>query len=112
MVSAAQIKAVHAALSQNLPHETMLRDAIKARLRGVAEDDGSAWPFRILAHEIAQPTPAMTDIINNVMRPLFSQLFELVGALIGHPVADERTRLSVRTASWANSSFTCLRARF
>jgi AcrR family transcriptional regulator len=80
LVSAAQINAVRAALSQNTPPETMLREAIKARLRGVAAGDQSAWLFRILAHEIAQPTPTMTGIMNDVLRPLYSQLFEMVGA--------------------------------
>jgi AcrR family transcriptional regulator len=93
MVSVAQIEAVRTALSQNTPPEIMLREAIKARLRGVAAGDRSAWLFRILAHEIAEPTPAMTGIMNDVMRPLYSQLFEMVGTLIGLPAADEQTRL-------------------
>lgn len=93
MVSVAQINAVRAALSQHSAPETMLREAIKARLRGVAAGDQSAWLFRILAHEIAEPTPAMTGIMNDVMRPLYTQLFEIVGALIGLPAADEQTRL-------------------
>jgi len=97
LVSVAQIGAVRAALGQNSPPEAMLREAIKARLRGVASGDKSGWLFRILAHEIAQPTPAMSEIMNGVLRPLHNQLFETVGLLIGLPATNEQTRLCARS---------------
>ena len=90
LVSVARIEAVLAALNQKAPPETILREAIKARLRGVAAGDQNGWLFRILAHEIAQPTPAMTHIIESVLRPLYNQLCEVVGALIGLPAARRR----------------------
>ncbi len=93
LVSVARIEAVRAAFNKNGPPDTILREAIKARLRGIATGDENGWLFRILAHEIAQPTPAMTKVIDNVLRPLYNQLYEIVGALIGLPTADERTRL-------------------
>src|SRR6266849_4508982 len=93
LFSAARIEAVRAALNQKAPPETILREVIKARLRGVAASDQKGWLFRILTHEIAQPTPAMTRIINTVSRPLYNQLCETVGTLIGLPGADEQTRL-------------------
>ncbi len=93
LVSVARIEAVRAALNQKAPPETILREAIKARLRGVASGDPNGWLFRILAHEIAEPTPAMTRIIESVVRPVYNQVYEIVGALIGLPAADEQTRL-------------------
>jgi len=93
MVSIAQIEAVRAAFNQKAPPETILREAIKVRLRGIAAGDHSGWLFRILAHEITQPTPAMRHVIDSVLRPLYNQLHEIVGALIGLPAADEQTRL-------------------
>jgi hypothetical protein len=93
LVSVARIEAVRAALDQKAPPETILRKAIKARLRGLASADANGWLFRILAHEIAQPTPAMTRVIDDVLRPLYNRLYEIVGALIGVPAADDRTRL-------------------
>jgi len=93
LVSVARIGAVHAALNQKAPPETVLRAAIKARLQGVAASDQSRWLFRILAHEITQPTPAMTRLIESVLRPLYNQLYEIVGALIGLPADDEQTHL-------------------
>jgi TetR/AcrR family transcriptional regulator, regulator of cefoperazone and chloramphenicol sensitivity len=93
LVSAARIDAVRAALNQKAPPETILREVIKARLRGVATGDQHGWLFRILAHEIAQPTPAMARLTDRIFRPLYSQLCEVVGALIGLPAAAEQTRL-------------------
>ncbi len=89
----ARLEAVRAALNQKAPPEIILREVIKARLHGVAAGDQNGWLFRILAHEIAQPTPAMTRIMHRVSRPLYNQLCEIVGALIGLPAADEQTRL-------------------
>ena len=93
LVSVARLDAVRAALNQKAPPETILREAIRAKLRGVAADDRSGWLFRILAHEIAQPTPAMTRVVKSVLRPLYNQVYEIVGALIGLPAGDEQTRL-------------------
>ncbi|MGD0295614.1 MAG: CerR family C-terminal domain-containing protein [Bryobacteraceae bacterium] len=93
LVSVARLDAVRAALNQKAPPETILREAIKARLRGVAASDHSGWLFRIVAHEMTQPTPAMTHVVNSVLRPLYNQVYEIAGALIGLPAADEQTRL-------------------
>jgi AcrR family transcriptional regulator len=93
LVSAARLEAVRATLNQKAPPEIILREAIKARLRGVAAADQAGWLFRILAHEFAQPTPAMARILNGVARPVYKQLCEIVGALIGLPADNEKTRL-------------------
>jgi len=93
LFSASKIEAVRAAFNQKAPPETILRDVVKARLRGVAASDQKGWLFRILTHEIAQPTPAMARIINTVSRPLYNQMCEIIGTLTGLPAADEKTRL-------------------
>ncbi len=93
LVSVARLDAVRTSLNQKAPPETILREAIRARLRGVAAGDQSGWLFRILAHELTQPTPAMTRVVKSVLRPLYNQVYEIVGALIGLPAADEQTRL-------------------
>jgi AcrR family transcriptional regulator len=93
LVSVARLDAVRTALNQNAPPETILREAIRARLRGVVVGDQSGWLFRIVAHELVQPTPAMTRVVKSVLRPLYNQVYENVGAMIGLPAADERTRL-------------------
>jgi TetR/AcrR family transcriptional regulator, regulator of cefoperazone and chloramphenicol sensitivity len=93
LVSVARMEAVLAVLNQKAPPETILREVIKARLRGAAVGDQNGWLFRILAHEIAEPTPAMTHIMNSIWRPIYNQLCASVGALIELPAANEKTRL-------------------
>jgi TetR/AcrR family transcriptional regulator, regulator of cefoperazone and chloramphenicol sensitivity len=92
-VRAAQVEAIRDALDQNAPPEDILRAVIRARLRGVSRGDAPDWHFQILAHELAQPTPALRQLIHKVARPIFKRLLELIGGMIGLPSDDDKTRL-------------------
>jgi AcrR family transcriptional regulator len=92
-VQAAQIEAVRNALDQEAPPEDILRAVIRARLRGVWRRDLPDWHVRILAHELALPTPALRRLINKVARPIYKRLLDLIGAMIGLPPNDDKTRL-------------------
>lgn len=92
-VHAAGIDAIRNALDQAAPPEEILRAVIRARLRSICRGDRPDWHFRILAHELAQPTPALEQLINNVGRPLFTRLLELIGRMLGLPATDDKTRL-------------------
>jgi hypothetical protein len=46
-----------------------------------------------MAHELAQPTPALRRLVNKAGQPLFHRLLELIGGMIGLPAEDENTRL-------------------
>jgi TetR/AcrR family transcriptional regulator, regulator of cefoperazone and chloramphenicol sensitivity len=93
LISAARIEAVRAAFNEKGPPEEILRSAIKARLRGVASGDEEGLLVRITAHEIAQPTPAMTRFMNRVSKPLYKQFCEMIGALLDLPPDHKKTRL-------------------
>lgn len=92
-LQAAHIEAIRSALDQNLPPDKILRAVIRARLRSICRRDLPDWHFRILAHELAQPTPALEQLINKVGRPIFNRLLDLIGRMIGLPPDDEKTRL-------------------
>lgn len=92
-VDAASMEAMRHAFAQPAPPETILRDVIRARLRGLCRDDRPDWHFHILVHELAQPSPALEQMIHHVGRPLFTRLLELVGRMIGLPPVDDKTRL-------------------
>lgn len=92
-VHAAGVDAIRNALDQTAPPEEILRAVIRARLRSIHRGDRPDWHFRILAHELAQPTPALEQLINNVGRPIFNRLLELIGRMIGLPPTDDKTRL-------------------
>jgi AcrR family transcriptional regulator len=92
-VRAAEIEAIHSALDQSAPPEEILRAVIRARLRSICRGDLPDWHFRILAHELAQPTPALRQVISEVGRPIFERLLQLIGGMIGLPANDDKTRL-------------------
>jgi len=92
-VQAAELEAVKSALDLTLPPDEILRAVIRARLRSICRRDRPDWHFRILAHELAQPTPALRQLIRKVGRPLFQRLLELIGGMIGLPPDDDKTRL-------------------
>lgn len=92
-VRAAQVLAVHSAPDQNISPEDMLRALIRARLRSINGKDLPDWHSRLLAHEFAQPTPALRQLIDKLTRPIYKRLLELIGRIIGLPPNDDNTRL-------------------
>ncbi len=92
-VRAARVEAIHSALDQNTPPENTLRAVIKARMQSVVRPNLPDWQFRIMVHELVQPTPALSRVINEVSRPIYKRLLELIGSIIDLPPRDEKTRL-------------------
>ena len=92
-VRAAQLRAVKNTLDQNAPPEEILRALIRARLRSINGKDLPDWHSRLLAHELAQPTPALRQLVDKLTRQIYKRLLELIGAMIGLPPSDDRTRL-------------------
>jgi AcrR family transcriptional regulator len=90
---AAELEGIRNALEMHAPPEDILRAVIRARLRSIYRSDRPDWHFRILAHEMAQPTPAIRRLINKVGRPLFERLLHLIGGMLGLPADHEKTRL-------------------
>lgn len=82
---------------QTMPPEDLLRAIIRLRLRAVFSSDHPDWLFRVMAHEWAQPTPAMDRVLNGTMRPLYDRFRQIVGTIIGRPPDDEKTRLCVHS---------------
>jgi AcrR family transcriptional regulator len=89
----AKHEAVQSALDRSAPPEEILRDVIRTRVRNICRGDRPNWHLRILAHELAQPTPALRQRIDKVGRPLANRLLELIGKMMGLPADDEKTRL-------------------
>jgi hypothetical protein len=77
----------------SLPPEDILRALIRARLRSINGKDLPDWHSRLLAHEWAQPTPALRQLVDKLARPISKRLLELIGGMIGLPANDDQTRL-------------------
>jgi AcrR family transcriptional regulator len=90
---AARLDAVRAAFDQNAPPEQVLRAVIRARLESLRSLDLGDWHFRIFAHELAKPTPAMNVVVNEAIRPLYARMCQLLGHLLRLPPEHEKTRL-------------------
>ncbi len=92
-VFAARMEGVPVALAQEAPPEEILRVTVKARLRSACRRDLPDWHFRILMHELVQPTPAMKHLIDEVAQPIYERARELIGKVLGLPPDHEMTRL-------------------
>lgn len=92
-MQAAQLETVRAAFDQHASPEEILRAVIKARLESLQSLDLMDWHFRIFAHELAKPTPAMTVIVNEAIKPLYSRMCELIGSMLRLPPEDDKTRM-------------------
>lgn len=92
-MQAAEIEAVQSALDLSASPEDILRAVVRTRLRSICRGDRPDWHFRILAHELAQPTPALRQLIDKVGRPLANRLLQLIGRMMGLPANDEKTHL-------------------
>ncbi len=87
------LEAIRTALDHDVPPEQALREVIAAMLGRMCTDDQRDRRWRIMMHEIAEPTPVMSRMIDETIRPLHNRLRELIGAMIGRPSGDEKTRL-------------------
>lgn len=92
-LQAAHIEAIRNALDQEAPPDQILRAVIRARLQSICRSDRPDWHFRILAFELAQPTPVLQQMIDTVGRPIFNRLLMLIGGMIGLPPDHDKTRL-------------------
>lgn len=92
-VRTGHVDAIRGALDQDGPPEDILRALVRARMRGMCSGDLADRQFRIVIHELAQPTPAMGRVIDDVARPVYKRMLELIGGMIGEPPDDEKTRL-------------------
>lgn len=90
---AARLDAVRAAFDQSAPPEEILRAVIRTRLESLRGLDLGDWHFRIFAHELAKPTPAMSVVVNEAIRPLYLRMCQLLGIMLKLPANHQKTRL-------------------
>ena len=96
-VRAKNFESIRDAFDRSAPPEATLRDVIRMRLRSMRSGNVPDYHFRIMAHELAQPTPVMSRMINKVSRPIYQRFLELVGKIIGLPPGHEKTRMCVHS---------------
>jgi len=96
-VRAAQTPAMRAALESGLSPEDTVRGVIRARLQSLCRGARPDWHLRLVLHEFSRPTPAMANVVDEGIRPVYDRLRKAVGEIIGLPPDHETTRLSVNS---------------
>jgi AcrR family transcriptional regulator len=86
-----------AVADRGTPPEDLLRTIIRMRLRSVFASDHPDWLFRVMLHEWVRPTPAMDQVINETLRPLYDRFRQIIGGILGLPPDHEKTRLCVHS---------------
>ncbi|MDQ6699852.1 MAG: CerR family C-terminal domain-containing protein [Acidobacteriota bacterium] len=74
----------------NTPEEA-LRGLISAMLHKMSRPGASN--FRIMAHEMAQPSPALASVVEDVLRPNYNKAREIIGKILHLDPDHDTTRL-------------------
>jgi AcrR family transcriptional regulator len=85
--------AVRTIFERDMPPEQALRAVIKAMIAGLYGRDRPTMPFRIMRHELLQPTPALSLVVEEIVRPNYASLRATIGGLLGLPPDHDTTRL-------------------
>lgn len=88
---------INQAIASSAPPETAFRELIHAMLLRVCRADRPGWHFRLMMHEIAQPTPAMANVIDETMRPVYDRFRELISVMIDLPPNHDTVRLATHS---------------
>jgi TetR/AcrR family transcriptional regulator, regulator of cefoperazone and chloramphenicol sensitivity len=88
------IASVHANAPKEYPAEPeeALRAFIAAFLKRMVSSAESARNLRMMVHELAHPSPALPDVVDQVMRPNYDRLRKMISRIIGLNPDHETTR--------------------
>jgi len=91
-VCAAPDAAMREAVSKLQPREA-LRRVIRYMLGKFGSASRPSWTMRLMAHEMAHPTPALARVVDEIISPNYSTLRRIIGSLLHLPPDDNKTRL-------------------
>jgi len=75
------------------PPEKKLRAFVLSLLLRIFDRGPDAWRGRLISREMIEPSPALDALVEERMRPMAGQLWEIVAEILDRPVNDERVRL-------------------
>jgi len=73
-----------------LEAEQKLRAYIRVFLERTAAQSGDSWIHQLMTEEMADPTPALDLVIDQVIRPRMNYLMEVIAEMLHVPPDDER----------------------
>lgn len=83
------------AAGEGKPAEVKLYEFIRVFLHRVAHQGRASWIHQLMQREMADPTPALDLVIEQVVRPRIAYLSEVVADILGVSTDDERVAPSV-----------------
>lgn len=78
-----------------LPAEQKLRAYVRVFLQRVAGHGTDAWIHQLMMHEMADPTPAIDLVFDQVVRPRLAYVSEVVAEILHLDADDEEVQRSV-----------------
>lgn len=88
---------INQAMASTAPPEAAFRELIQAMLLRVTRTDRPGWHYRLMMHELAQPTPAMASVLEETMRPVYDRFRELISVMIDLPPDHDTVRLATHS---------------
>jgi AcrR family transcriptional regulator len=92
-LTAVQTDSLQEALTHSKTAQQALRLFITAVLGRIFGKGEQSLRTRIMVHELAQPSSALTHVVEEVIRPNYDKLRCLVGKILGRSPDDDATRL-------------------
>jgi AcrR family transcriptional regulator len=80
-------------VSPDAAPEKRLRAFVESLLRRIFDSGPTAWHGKLMMREMIDPTAALDSIVEEKLRPMADQLWQVVAEILDCPVADERVRL-------------------
>jgi TetR/AcrR family transcriptional regulator, regulator of cefoperazone and chloramphenicol sensitivity len=90
-VCAAQDAAMRETVA-TLPPKVALRRVIRYMVGKLCGAGRPSWTMRLMAHEMAQPTPVLARVIDEVIGPNYAMLRRIIGRMLELPPDHEKTR--------------------
>ncbi len=88
---------INQAIASTAPPKEAFRELIHAMLLRVCRGDRPGWHFQLMMHEFAQPTPAMANVIDETMSPVYDRFRELISVMLDLPPGDDKVRLATHS---------------
>ena len=80
-------------VAENAPPEKKLRAFVHSLLLRIFEKGPNAWQGKLMAREMIEPTAALDSMIEERIRPIWSQLRQIIAEILDCPANDERVQL-------------------
>ena len=80
-------------VAADAPPEKKLRAFVQSLLLRIFDKGPTAWHGRLMSREMIEPTKALDSLVEERMRPMAGQLWQIVADVLDCPLNDERVRL-------------------